>query len=59
MIYKCTITKTCFVRANNKDEAEEALFDGDTICEEEVLSSIKCSNRREMQSMFFGGGDSE
>ena len=58
-IFKVDITKTVFVRANNKDEAEEAVFDGDTIHEEEVITKISQSSMSECRRSLFNTNPDE
>lgn len=54
-IYKVVIEKTAFVRAENKEEAEEmALEDVTIMTDERVVKSTK-SSRRDIQKIVFGG----
>lgn len=58
-IYKVTITKTVFVRANNKDEAKESALDDDYIMIDECITDVTTSSRREIQKMMFGGDEDD
>lgn len=52
-IYKVTVEKHLFVRAENKEEAEQKVFDDDFIFCDERISEIKKSSTREAQHTFF------
>lgn len=48
MIYKVTTTKTYFVEADDKTEAEEMAFDDNAIVTDEVIVSVEKSSKRQM-----------
>ena len=60
MKFKVTITKTCYVEADDVEEANDKAFDGDTILEDEkVISTVRItsSQMRRIAVQMLGGTD--
>ena len=54
-LYKVTLEKIAFVRANNADEAKELALDDFCVASDERIISVSKSNKREVQKIMFGG----
>ena len=52
-IYKVTMEKVVFVRAENKEDAEELAIDGNAIMIEESLISAEKTTKRDMVTTLF------
>lgn len=53
--YKVTMTKTVFVEAESKEEAEECALDDDYMMMDEKIVDVVKSTKREMRTMMIDG----